>query len=71
MCNRHTRATPVRGMGVRIQDRVKLDNVLEAKTRGSSLRNCLREVARGTFWTSGTWLGDKSMRFGQRGLCRC
>jgi hypothetical protein len=31
MRNRHTRATPVRGMGVRIQDRVKLNNVLEAK----------------------------------------
>jgi hypothetical protein len=44
MHNRHTRATPVRGMGVRIQDRVKLNNVLEAKARGSCLRNCLREV---------------------------
>jgi hypothetical protein len=44
MHNCHTRATPVRGMGVRIQDRVKLDSVLEAKARGSCLRNCLREV---------------------------
>jgi hypothetical protein len=44
MRNRHTRATPVRGMGVRIQDRVKLDSVLEAKARGGCLRNCLREV---------------------------
>jgi hypothetical protein len=41
---RHTRATPVWGMGVRIQDRVKLDSVLEAKARGGCLRNCLREV---------------------------
>jgi hypothetical protein len=46
MCNRHTRATPVRGMGVRIQDRVKLDSVLEAKVRGGCLRNCLREVGK-------------------------
>jgi hypothetical protein len=44
MHNRHTRATPVRGMGVRIQDRVKLDSVFEAKARDSCLRNCLREV---------------------------
>jgi hypothetical protein len=44
MRNRHTRATPVWGMGVRIQDRVKLDSVLEAKARGGCLRNCLREV---------------------------
>jgi hypothetical protein len=44
MRNRHTRATPVRGMRVRIQDRVKLDNVLEAKARDSCLRNCLRKV---------------------------
>jgi hypothetical protein len=44
MHNRHTRATPVWGMGVRIQDRVKLDSVLEAKARGGCLRNCLREV---------------------------
>jgi hypothetical protein len=44
MRNRHTRATVVRGMGVRIQDRVKLDSVLEAKARGGCLRNCLREV---------------------------
>jgi hypothetical protein len=44
MRNRHTRATPVRGMGVRIQDRVKLDSILEAKAKGSCLRNCLREV---------------------------
>jgi hypothetical protein len=44
MRNRHTRATPVRGMGVCIQDRVKLDSVLEAKARDSCLRNCLREV---------------------------
>jgi hypothetical protein len=41
MCNRHTRATLVRGMEVHIQDRVKLDNVLEAKARSSCLRNCL------------------------------
>jgi hypothetical protein len=46
MCNRHTRATPVWGMGVRIQDRVKLDSVLEAKARGSCLRNYLREVGK-------------------------
>jgi hypothetical protein len=73
MCNRHTRTTPVQGMGVRIQDRVKLDNVLEAKARGGCLRNCLRDSgrwARGTFWTSGTWLRHKSMKFEQRGLCR-
>jgi hypothetical protein len=44
MSNRHTMATPVRGMGVRIQDRVKLDSMLEAKARGGCLRNCLREV---------------------------
>jgi hypothetical protein len=44
MYNCHTRAIPVRGMGVHIQDRVKLDNVLEAKVRGGCLRNCLREV---------------------------
>jgi hypothetical protein len=44
MRNRHTRATPVWGMGVRIQDRVKLDSVLEAKVRSGCLRNCLREV---------------------------
>jgi hypothetical protein len=31
-------------MGVRIQDRVKLDSVVEAKVRGGYLRNCLREV---------------------------
>jgi hypothetical protein len=31
-------------MKVRIQDRVKLDSVLEAKTRGGCLQNCLREV---------------------------
>jgi hypothetical protein len=46
MHNHHTRATPVRGMGVCIQDRVKLDNVLEAKARGGYLRNCLREVGK-------------------------
>jgi hypothetical protein len=46
MCNRHTMATPVRGMGVRIQDWVKLDNVLEAKARGGCLWNCLREVGK-------------------------
>jgi hypothetical protein len=44
MRNCHTMATPVRGMGVLIQDRVKLDNVLEAKARGGCLRNCLKEV---------------------------
>jgi hypothetical protein len=59
MHNRHTRATPVRGMGVRIQDRVKLNSVLEAKARG------------GTFWTSGIWLGHRSMRFERCRLCRC
>ena len=37
MCNRQSRATPVRGMGVCIQDRVKVDSVLEAKVRGSCL----------------------------------
>jgi hypothetical protein len=46
MRNRHTRAIPVRGMGVRIQDRVKLDRVFEAKARGGCLRNCLREVGK-------------------------
>jgi hypothetical protein len=30
MRNRHTKAIPVRGMGVHIEDRVKLDSVLEA-----------------------------------------
>ena len=44
MQNRHRKATPVQGMGVRIQDRIKLDNVLEAKARGGCLQNCLREV---------------------------
>jgi hypothetical protein len=44
MRNHHTKATPVRGMGVRIQDWVKLDSVLEAKARGGCLGNCLREV---------------------------
>ena len=44
MHNHHTKATPVWGMGVRIQDRVKLDSVLEAKARRGCLRNCLREV---------------------------
>ena len=44
MRNRQSRATPVQGMGVRIQDRVKLDSVLEAKAKGSYLQNCLREV---------------------------
>jgi hypothetical protein len=44
MLNHHTKAIPVRGMGVRIQDRVKLDSVLEGKARGGCLRNCLREV---------------------------
>jgi hypothetical protein len=44
MHNCYTRATPVRGMGVHIQDRVKLNSVLEAKVRGGCLRNCLREV---------------------------
>jgi hypothetical protein len=46
MRNRHTRATPVRGMGMRIQDQVKLDSVLEAKARGGYLRNYLREVGK-------------------------
>ena len=44
MRNRQSRATPIRGMGVRIQDRIKLDSVLEAKVRGGCLRNCLMEV---------------------------
>jgi hypothetical protein len=44
MRNRHTRATLVQGMGVRIQDRVKLHIVLEAKARGGCLRNYFREV---------------------------
>jgi hypothetical protein len=44
MRNRHTKAILVRGMGVRIQDRVKLNSVLEAKARGGCLRNCLKEV---------------------------
>jgi hypothetical protein len=44
MRNRHTRAIPVWGMGVRIQFRVKLESVLEAKARGGCLRNYLREV---------------------------
>ena len=44
MRNRQSRATPVRGMEVRIQDRVKLDSVLEAKARRGCLRNCLKEV---------------------------
>ena len=35
---------PVREMGVRIQDQVKLDNVLEAKARGIYLRNCLKKA---------------------------
>jgi hypothetical protein len=42
--NHHTRAIPVQGMGVHIQDWVKLDSVFEAKARGGCLRNCLREV---------------------------
>jgi hypothetical protein len=46
MCNRHTRTTPTRGIGVRIQDQVKFDSVLEAKVRGGYLRNCLREVGK-------------------------
>jgi hypothetical protein len=44
MCNCHTSATPVRGMEVHIQDRVKLESVLEAKSRGGCLGNYLREV---------------------------
>jgi hypothetical protein len=44
MRNRHTKATPVRGMGVRIQEWVKLNSMLEAKARGGCLRNCLKEV---------------------------
>ena len=44
MCNRQSRATPVQGMEVRIQDWIKLNNVLEAKARGGCLRNCLKEV---------------------------
>ena len=37
MCNRQSRATLVQGMGVHIQDQVKLDSVLEAKARGCCL----------------------------------
>ena len=44
MRNRHTMATPVWRMEARIQDRAKLDIVLEAKARGGCLWNCLREV---------------------------
>jgi hypothetical protein len=44
MRNHHTMAIPVRGMGVHIQDRVKLNSMLEAKARGGCLRNCLKEV---------------------------
>ena len=33
MCNRQSRETPVQGMGVRIQDRVKLNNVCEPRNR--------------------------------------
>ena len=44
MCNHHTKATHVWGMGVYIQDQVKLDSVLEAKVRGGCLWNCLIEV---------------------------
>jgi hypothetical protein len=44
MRNRQNRATLAREMGVRIQDWVKLDSVLEAKARSGCLRNCLREV---------------------------
>ena len=44
MRNRHSRVRLVRGMGVHIQDRVKLDSVLIAKARGGCLQNCLREV---------------------------
>ena len=44
MRNRYNRAIPVRGMGIRIQDRIKLNSVLVAKARGGCLRNCLREV---------------------------
>ena len=71
MRNRQSRARPVWGMGVRVQNWVKLDSVLEAKARGGCLRNCLRRWTRGTFWTSDTWLGDKNMRSGRGGLCRC
>ena len=44
MRNRYSTATLVRGMRVRIQDRVKLDSVLVAKARDGSLRNYLKEV---------------------------
>ena len=44
MRNRQSSATPVQGIGVRIQDRVKVDSVLEAKAKGGCLRNCLKEV---------------------------
>jgi hypothetical protein len=46
MRSRYTRAIPVRGMEVRIQDRVKLDSMVEAKVRGGCLRNCLKEVGK-------------------------
>ena len=44
MRNRQSKATPIQGMGVCIQDWVKLDIVLEEKVRGGYLQNCLREV---------------------------
>jgi hypothetical protein len=68
MRNRHTRATPVRGIGVRIQDRVKLDSVLETKARGGCLQNCLREVGERYILDQQYMAWDKSMRFGRRGL---
>jgi hypothetical protein len=71
MRNRHTRATPVWEMGVRIQDRVKLNSVLEAKREAAAYGIVSGRWAKGTFWTSGTWLGHRSMRFERRGLCRC
>ena len=71
MRNHHTKAALVWGMGVHIQDWMKFDNVLEAKARAATYRIVLGRWARGIFWTSGTWLGHKSMRFEQRGLCRC
>ena len=44
MRNCHKRATPIPGMGVCIQNRIKLDNMLVAKTRDGCLQNCLKEV---------------------------
>ena len=44
MRNHHNKAIPIRGMGVHIQDWVKLDSVLVAKLRSGCLRNYLKKV---------------------------